>query len=402
MRFIDTYVKKFISEKEYENMLVKAEEVHKKISNRTCLGNNMMKWFDLDSELKELKEHAEKINSSSDVVLVIGIGGSYLGAFSAIKFLRRVNESKVVFTGFCLDPEYLRDVLNSCEGKKVHVIVISKSGNTIEMRATLQIILSYMRRRYGSDLKDKFTAVTGLSGFLRSFAKENEWKIFDISEEFCGRYSVLSNVGLLPILISGADAEKMFEGARYAKEKFNNVENDCYRYTIIRSILSSKLNLSVELFGMFSLRLDSFAEWLKQLFAESEGKERRGIFPSSSLFSTDLHSIGQFVQEGKRILFETILLCKNNDIDIQLKNDIEPKLNFDSLNSMNKKVMEAILFAHNGGDVPINVIEFEEYSEFELGCLFFFFELSCWISCNLMNIDPSTQPGVQKYKEILY
>lgn len=402
MKFIDTYVRKFIPEKAYEDLLIEAKKVRERISNRTCLGNNMMKWFDLDSDIRELKDQAERINDTSDVVLVVGIGGSYLGALSAIRFLRPANEHKVIFTGFCLDPDYIRDVLNLCEGKRVHVIVISQSGNTIEMRATLQVILNYMKKKYGDNLKDKFTAVTGLSGFLRSLAEENDWKVFDILNGFCGRYSVISTVGLLPVLVSGADAEKMFDGAKCAREKFNNAESDCYKYAMIRNILSSQLNLNVELFGMFNLRLDSFAEWLKQLFAESEGKNRKGIFPYSALFSTDLHSIGQFIQEGKRILFETVLLCKNNKVDVQLNNDIEPKLEFNSLNEMNGRVMESILSAHTEGDVPINIIEFEEYSEFELGSLFFFFELSCWVSCNLMGVEPSTQPGVQKYKSILY
>lgn len=400
MKFLDTYVKKFISDEKYNDVFLKANKIQNDTLNKTCLGKDMMGWFDLETNIEQLKEHAKKINDSSDVVLVIGIGGSYLGALASIKFLRPSNEKKVFFLGFSLDPEYFENIFEVCNNKNVHVIVISKSGNTIEIKATLQIVLDYMKKKYGLHLKDKFTIVSGYSGFLRSFAKENEWKIFDIPENVGGRYSVLTNVGLLPIIVSGADASEIIEGALYSKKQFENIKSDSYRYAILRNILF-ELNFNVELFCSFSHRLGAFVEWIKQLFAESEGKNGKGIFPSSSLFSTDLHSIGQFVQEGNKILFETILVCKNNKKDIILKNKNEPILKFDSLNEINNKILNAVSRAHNEGGVPVNIIEFDEYSEFELGNLLFFFETSCWISSNLFGVDPSNQPGVQKYKSIL-
>ena len=400
MKFIDLYSKRFISDDKYSEMTYQCEKIHESILNRSCLGNDMMGWFDINSDVHLIEEHTERILSSSDVVFVIGIGGSYLGARASIEFLNSINKNKIYFLGFILDAEYLKNTFEKLENKNIHVIVISKSGNTIEIKATLQIVIEYMRKKYKSNLKDKFTAVTGSSGFLNKFAKENNWNILSIPENVGGRYSVLTNVGLLPISLSGGNIKEILDGALELKNKFLNYESACYDYAIMRNLFYQS-NLYVELFCSFSMRMTYFIEWIKQLFGESEGKANKGIFPSSCMFSTDLHSLGQFIQGGNKILFETIFTCKNNSYDINLENKGEPILKFNSINDINKKILNSIVKAHNDDNIPVNLIEFDKYSEKELGNLIFFFELSCWISSLFFNVNPSNQPGVQKYKENL-
>ena len=400
MKFINLYSKKFISDEKYNKMHCESKKIHKSILNKSCLGNDMMGWFDINNDLNLIKEHTERILSSSDIVFVIGIGGSYLGARASIEFLNSIHKNKLYFLGFILDAEYLINIFKKFENKNIHVIVISKSGNTIEIKATLQIVIKYMKK-YTPNLKDKFTAITGSSGFLNKFAKENNWNILNIPDDVGGRYSVLTNVGLLPMSLAGINIEKVLEGALELKEDFLNFKSECCNYAIIRNLFY-KSNLYVELFCSFSMRMTYFIEWIKQLFGESEGKENKGIFPSSSVFSTDLHSLGQFIQEGNKILFETIFTCKNNDYDIELENGSEPILKFSSINNINEKILSSIVKAHNEDDIPVNLIEFDRYSEKELGNMIFFFELSCWISSLFLNVNPSNQPGVQKYKENLY
>ena len=400
MKFIHSYSKRFVSDKNYDDMIHKSEKIHEKILSKSCLGCDMMGWFDINDDTKLIKEHSERISSSSDVIFVIGIGGSYLGARASIEFLNSKYKDKLYFLGFMLDPEYLNNIFHKCEDKNIHVIVISKSGNTIEIKATLQIVIEYMKKKYKNNLSDKFTVITGFSGFLNSFAKENNWKILHIPENVGGRYSVLTNVGLLPISIAGGNIDKLLRGALNFKEKFLNFDIKFYEYAILRNLFY-KSNLYIELFCSFSSRMTYFIEWIKQLFGESEGKENKGIFPSSLTFSTDLHSLGQFIQEGNKILFETIFKCKDNQGDINLDNKSEPILKFNSLNDINEKILKSIIIAHNEGNTPVNLIEFDKYSEEELGALIFFFETSCWISSLFLNVNPSNQPGVQKYKENL-
>lgn len=400
MKFINSYSKKFVSDKNYDDMIHVSEEIHRKILNKSCLGNDMMGWFDINNDTKLIKEHSERISSSSDVVFVIGIGGSYLGARASIEFLNSKYKDKVYFLGFMLDPEYINNVFNKCEDKDIHVIVISKSGNTIEIKATLQIVIEYMKKKYKNNLKDKFTAITGNSGFLNSFAKENNWEILNIPKNIGGRYSVLTNVGLLPISIAGGDIDKILRGALKFREEFLNFDIKFYEYAILRNLFY-KSNLYIELFCSFSSRMTYFIEWIKQLFGESEGKEDKGIFPSSLMFSTDLHSLGQFIQEGNKIIFETIFTCKKNQCDVSLDNKTEPILNFNSFNDINEKILQSVVIAHNEGNTPVNLLEIDEYSEEELGSLIFYFEVSCWISSLFLDVNPSNQPGVQKYKENL-
>ncbi|MBO6127025.1 MAG: glucose-6-phosphate isomerase [Clostridia bacterium] len=403
MKFIDDYVKKFI-QKDYKNFESEIFKIDKLLKNKTCIGNNMLGWQDLDTNLDYIKNIAENINSNSDFILIIGIGGSYLGAKMAIDFLNPVNKNKIYFIGHNLDSEYLNNILNKIQDKKIHVIVISKSGNTIEIKAVLDIIINFIKKKYNKNINKYFTAVTGKQGFLRNFAQINNWQILDIPENIGGRFSVLTNVGLLPIAISGADIKKIILGAQEIKKNIENSNNNnynyCYNYAIIRNILYKK-NLKIELFSSFSTRMLSFMEWLKQLFGESEGKDNKGIFPASVFFSTDLHSLGQFIQEGSKILFETMFFVKNLKYNLKLSDKFENYDNYKSFNEINKKIFESILIAHNNGQVPCNIIEIDEFSELELGRLIYFFEFSCALSALMLGVNPFNQPGVELYKKII-
>lgn len=407
MKFIDKYVKKFIQkDKNYNLFESEIFKISKLLINKTCTGNNMLGWQDLNINinLNQIKNIAENINSKSDCVLIIGIGGSYLGAKMAINFLNPVNKNKIYFIGHNLDSEYLNNILEKIKDKKIHVLVISKSGNTIEIKATLNIIINFINKKYNKNININkyFTAITGKNGFLRNFAESNNWQILDIPENIGGRFSVLTNVGLLPIAISGADIEKIILGAKEIKKNLENLNNNYnyyYKYAIIRNILY-KNNFKIELFSSFNTRMIFFIEWLKQLFGESEGKENKGIFPASAFFSTDLHSLGQFIQEGSKILFETVFFVKNLKLDLKLSKNYN-NYNYKSFNEINKKIFESTILAHYNGQVPCNIIEIEDFSEFELGKLIYFFEFSCALSALALGVNPFNQPGVEIYKKIM-
>ncbi len=403
MKFIDNYVQKFVQE-DYKNFESEIFRIDKLLKNKTCVGNNMLGWQDLNVNFKKIKNVAENINSNSDCILIIGIGGSYLGAKMAIDFLNPVNKNKIYFIGHNLDSEHLNNILNKIQDRKIHAIIISKSGNTIEIKATLDIIFNFIRKKNKQNLHKCFTVVTGKNGFLRNFAEINNWQILDIPDNIGGRFSVLTNVGLLPIAISGADIEKIISGAKEIKKNIENSSNSnynyCYKYAIIRNALYKK-KFMIELFSSFSSRMISFIEWLKQLFGESEGKDNKGLFPTSVFFSTDLHSLGQFIQEGSKILFETIFFVKNLKLDLKLSDKFENYDNYKSFNEINRKIFESVVLAHHDGKVPCNIMEIEEFSELELGRLIYFFEFSCALSALMLGVNPFNQPGVEVYKKIM-
>ena len=396
MKLIDNYVKKFV-QKDYEFFESKVLKANELLKNKSCVGNEMLGWQDLSVDLEYIKNIAEDINSKSDCVLIVGIGGSYLGAKMAIDFLNPDNKNKIYFIGFNLDPEYLNNILEKTQDKKVHVVVISKSGNTIEIKATLDIVINFIKKKHKQDLHKYFTAITGKKGFLRNFAETNNWQILDVPENVGGRFSVLTSVGLLPIALAGSDIKKIIFGAKEMQKNLENLSSDCHKYAVIRNILYKNC-LKIELFASFSNRMLSFMEWLKQLFGESEGKERKGLFPASVLFSTDLHSLGQFIQEGSKILFETIFFVKNLKYDLKLSSEFE---NYKNFNEINEKIFNSTVLAHCRGSIPCNIIEIEEFSEFELGRLIYFFEFYCALSALILGVNPFNQPGVEIYKKIM-
>lgn len=396
MKFIDRYIKKTFK-KDFDLTYPKVLDICEQLKNKSCIGNEMLGWQDLNADLKYIKTVSEEINSNADYILIIGIGGSYLGARMATDFLNPINKKKIFFIGYNLDSEYLLNILDICQESRVHVVVVSKSGNTIEIKATLDVIMDFMQKKYPENLHKHFTAITGKKGFLKTFSQTNNWKILDIPENVGGRFSVLTNAGLLPIAISGANIEKIIEGALEIKQNLEESTNNCQKYATIRNILYNN-GFKIELFSSFNLRLVSLLEWLKQLFGESEGKNGKGLFPASVIFSTDLHSLGQFIQEGSKVLFETMIFVKNPGINLELSGRFGT---YKSFGEINKKIFDSSLTAHCSGDVSCNVIEIEEFSEREIGRLVYFFEFSCALSALTLGVNPFNQPGVEIYKKIM-
>ena len=403
MNFVDKYSIKFI-EKIYDVCAEKIFKIDREIKNRTCLGNEMLGWQDLDKNvnLSQINEISNQIRESADAVFVIGIGGSYLGAKMAIDFLRPNCRDKIFFLGQNLDSDYIDDIFKKCENKSVYVLVISKSGNTLEIKATLDIVMQFMSRKYGNEMNKRFLSITGKSGYLRDLSVERNWKILNIPQNVGGRFSVLTSVGLLPIAISGANIENLLDGAELMKNQLDNLTSDCHRYAVARSALY-KIGFKVELFSSFSVRMISAMEWLKQLFGESEGKDGKGLFPSSAFFSTDLHSLGQFIQEGSKILFETIIFCENTEKNMKISSNIKDDfLKNKTLSYINKKILDSVLISHSSGGVPCNLITLDEFSEKELGKFIYFFEYACSLSALFLKVNPFNQPGVEIYKKNIY
>jgi len=398
MYLLDKYSLKFINNiyDEFEKKILDSDRL---LKDKKCQGNEMLGWQSLNPDLSNINKVADHIMSSSDCVIVIGIGGSYLGSKMAIDFVNPVHKKNVYFLGYNLDSEYVSGVLQECEDKSVHVIVVSKSGNTVEIKVTLDIVLKFMKKKY-NDIKDKFTSVTGKSGYLRALSDHYGWKTLDIPDDVGGRFSVLTNAGLLPIAVSGANIEQILNGAI---EMQNNSLSfcDCHKYALIRNALYL-LGFKIELFSCFSFRLISAIEWIKQLFGESEGKNNRGIFPSYAFFSTDLHSLGQFIQEGSEVLFESIIFCDSKSDKLTVSDDfVDEKLRGSSFDNLNDKILKSILNAHCEGGVPCNLMKIKDFSEYSLGKFIYFFEFSCAISAITLGVNPFNQPGVEVYKKFL-
>ena len=400
MKFSDKYSFEFVKLLE-ESLKDKVIESSNLIEDRKCLGNEMLGWQDLDADLLYLKKITENIWSSAECILVIGIGGSYLGAKMAIDFLSPINKNNIYFLGFNLDSEYISDILEKCESKSIHVVVVSKSGNTIEIKSTLDIIFNFMIKKYNGNIKDRFTSITGESGYLREFSEENGFKILNIPTNVGGRFSVLTNVGLLPISLAGGNVDKIITGAIAMKNEILSSFESCHRYALIRNALY-QMGFKIEIFCSFSMRLLSAMEWLKQLFGESEGKNSKGIFPASALFSTDLHSLGQFIQEGSKILFESIIFCEDKKNELIISENVKDEiLCGNSLDLINEKIYDSVIKAHNAGGVPCNIFTIEKFSEEELGKFIYFFEYACAISAATLVVNPFNHPGVEIYKKLL-
>ncbi len=372
-------------------------------------------------EFARIKNAAKKIQKDSDVLVVIGIGGSYLGARAVIEtltstFYNMLSEKQrktpqIFFVGNNMSPNYINDLLECIEKKDVSINVISKSGTTLEPAVAFRIFREYLESKYGLDEARKRIYVTTdkSKGALKTLSDEEEYETFVIPDNIGGRYSLLTAVGLLPIAVAGVDIKKLMEGARNAQEKYNEEDlkyNDCYKYAVVRNILYNQ-NKTTEILVNYEPKMLYFTEWWKQLYGESEGKEGKGIFPAGTIFTTDLHSLGQYIQEGKRNLFETVINIEKSKTNIKLKADED---NIDGLNYLegkdldyvNHKAMEATVEAHVSGDVPNVVINMEKLDEENLGELIYFFELACAISGKLLGVNPFNQPGVEKYKKNMF
>lgn len=421
-----TKASKFFGEHEIEGVEEQVRVAHRMLHNKSGLGNDYVGWVDLPisydhEELGRIKKAAKRICSNTDVFLVVGIGGSYLGAKAAIDFLshtfhNNLDKTKrktpeIYFVGNNISSTYLCDLLEVIEGKEVSLNVISKSGTTTEPAIAFRILKEYMENKYGKDgAKDRIYATTDkVKGALKSLATKEGYETFVVPDDIGGRYSVLTAVGLLPIAVSGADVDKLLEGAKNAYNVYNNEnvhENDCYKYAAVRNILYRK-NKTTEIMVNYEPCMHYFTEWWKQLYGESEGKDSKGIFPAGVDFSADLHSMGQYIQDGLRNIFETVIKVDKPRKNIVIK---ENQDNLDGLNFLggrdldfvNKKAMEGTLLAHTDGGVPNLVITVDRLDEYTLGNIIYFFEKACGISGYLLGVNPFNQPGVEAYKKNMF
>ena len=417
------YLQNFIAPHELEAVKASAELAAKTVADRSGAGNDFLGWVDLPvdydkEEFARIKAAAEKIRNNSDVLVVIGIGGSYLGARAAIEFLKsplynnlKKDTPEIYYAGNNISPTYLNEIISLCEGRDFSVNVISKSGTTTEPALAFRVFREMVEKKYGKDgAKDRIFCTTDKArGTLKQLADSEGYETFVIADDVGGRYSVLTAVGLLPIAVAGCDIDAIMAGAAQARDKLLSADfdsNDCYKYAAIRNILYKK-NKSVEMLVSYDPSFAMMAEWWKQLFGESEGKDQRGIFPSSAIFSTDLHSMGQFIQDGSRIMFETVVDIKKPKKDFFLENDSE---NLDGLNFLtnqnmsvvNKKAFQGTVLAHTEGGVPNIVIELEDTSEKTFGYMVYFFELACAVSGYMLSVNPFNQPGVESYKKNMF
>lgn len=422
LKLNEKHLSKFISADEFEAIKPQIESAHRLLHDKTGPGNSFLGWLDLPKaydkeEFLRIKKAAEKIRSDSDILIVIGIGGSYLGARAAIEFLysQQFNDlackkTKIYFAGNSISPRYLNEILEICKDKDVSINVISKSGTTTEPALAFRVFREFMENKYGEAAKDRIYCTTDKSkGTLKTLSDRNGYQTFVIPDDVGGRFSVLTAVGLLPIAVAGADIDALMEGAAKAMDDFSNedvLKNSAYRYAAIRNILYRK-GKSVELLASYEPSFALMNEWFKQLFGESEGKDQKGLFPASVIYSTDLHSLGQFVQDGSRLMFETVVNIKNAGNDLFLKDD---EANSDGLNFLsnqnmslvNRKALEGTILAHTEGGVPNLIIELDSMTEFDLGYLIYFFEKACAISGYILSVNPFNQPGVEDYKKNMF
>ncbi|HOQ36745.1 MAG TPA: glucose-6-phosphate isomerase [Acetivibrio sp.] len=416
----------FVKENEVAYFESFVKSAHEMLHNKTGAGNDFVGWVDLPinydkEEFSRIKAAAEKIKSNSQALVVIGIGGSYLGARAAIDMLSHsfhnvLPDSKrkapqIFFVGNNMSSTYIADLLEVIEGKDISVNVISKSGTTTEPAIAFRIFKEYMENKYGKDgARSRIYATTDKQkGALKKLATEEGYETFVVPDDIGGRFSVLTAVGLLPIAAAGIDIDSMMKGAADARELYSNpnlMENDCYKYAAVRNALYRK-NKTIEIMVNYEPSLHYFTEWWKQLYGESEGKEQKGIFPAGVDFTTDLHSMGQYIQDGLRNIFETVIKVEKPTKNILIKED---KDNLDGLNFVagkdvdyvNKKAMEGTMLAHNDGGVPNLLVSVPELSAYYFGSMVYFFEKACGISGYLLGVNPFDQPGVEAYKKNMF
>ncbi|MDU5110254.1 MAG: glucose-6-phosphate isomerase [Clostridium sp.] len=420
---VEPYVK---IEQELNYMEAMVKGAHETLTNKTGAGNDFLGWLDLPvnydkEEFDRIKKSAEKIKGNSEALIVIGIGGSYLGPRAAIEMLNsnfynvlgndKRNTPKVFFVGNNISSTYLADLLDAIEGIDISVNVISKSGTTTEPAIAFRVFKDYMEKKYGVEgAKERIFATTDKSkGALKSLADEMGYESFVIPDDVGGRFSVLTAVGLLPIAVAGINIDEMMQGAAdareaYATDDFKN--NDCYKYAAMRNVLYNK-GKEIEILVNYEPGLHYFNEWWKQLFGESEGKDQKGIFPAAVDFSTDLHSMGQYIQEGRRTIFETVLnveKAKREVVIEKAEGDLDG-LNFlagKTIDFVNKQAFNGTLLAHNDGGVPNIVLNIPELSAYYFGQMVYFFEKACAISGYLLGVNPFDQPGVEAYKKNMF
>ena len=411
----DSKIKSFISQDELMGFRDRVLEAHKKIHEKTGEGSDFLGWVDLPinydkEEFQRIKIAAEKIRNETQVLVVIGIGGSYLGSKAVIEALGGDKKVEIIFAGNNLSSRYLNEILGKIEGREVSLNVISKSGTTIEPALAFRILRKWMENKYGVEASKRIYVTTDKEkGGLKHLADKNGYETFVVPNDIGGRYSVLTAVGLLPIAVAGVKIDELMRGASEAREDLNNedlVENEAYRYAVYRNILYGQ-GKAVEILANYEPGLHFFSEWWKQLFGESEGKDKKGIMPAAVDFTTDLHSMGQFIQDGNRILFETVISIEEDKEKILIKEEEEDSdgLNFltgETMDEVNKKAMQGTILAHMDGGVPNIIINLPRLDEYNLGYLIYFFEKACAMSGYLLGVNPMDQPGVESYKKNMF
>ena len=421
IKLVTKYADKFINSHELDAVRAQITAAHQLLTTKSGLGNDFLGWVDLPvnydkEEFERIKAAAKRIKEKADILIVIGIGGSYLGARAAIELLKspyynnlKKDTPDIYFVGNNISPTYLNEILSICEGRDICVNVISKSGTTTEPALAFRIFKKLMEDKYGKEeAKTRIFATTDkCKGTLKDLSTEEGYETFVVPDDVGGRYSVLTAVGLLPIAAAGCDIDAIMKGAQAARVAYANDDmNDCYKYAALRNILYRK-GKAVELLVSYEPCFAMMNEWFKQLYGESEGKDHKGIFPASVIFSTDLHSMGQFIQDGSRVMFETVVDVKNAKQDLYLEND---KDNLDGLNFLtgqnmsvvNRKAMEGTILAHTEGGVPNLVIEVDKLDEYNFGEMVYFFEKACAISGYMLGVNPFNQPGVESYKKNMF
>lgn len=416
----------FIQEHEVTYLQDAVTAAHTALHNKTGAGNDFVGWVDLPEnydreEFSRIKKAAEKIKNDSDVLLVVGIGGSYLGARAAIEALNHTfynvlskavrKTPQIIFVGHNISSTYVRDLFDVLEGKDVSVNVISKSGTTTEPAIAFRIFRDYLEKKYGVEEARKriFATTDQARGALKTLATDEGYESFVVPDDVGGRFSVLTAVGLLPIAVSGVDIDAMMQGASDARTDLQNPDlksNNAYQYAAVRNALYNK-GKTIELMVNYEPALHFVAEWWKQLYGESEGKDQKGIFPASVDFSTDLHSMGQYVQDGRRDLFETILHVEKVEKEIVIE---EASSDLDGLNYLagqtmdfvNKKAFQGTMLAHTDGGVPNLIVSIPELNAYHFGYMVYFFEKACAISGYLLGVNPFDQPGVEAYKKNMF
>ncbi|MFJ7728203.1 glucose-6-phosphate isomerase [Neobacillus sp. NPDC097160] len=412
----------FFGEHELTYLRDAVKVAHHSLNEGTGAGSDFLGWIELPTnydkeEFSRIQKSAAKIKEDSDVLLVIGIGGSYLGAKAAIEMLshsfynalpkEKRSTPQIIFVGNNISSSYMHDVIELLDGKDFSVNVISKSGTTTEPAIAFRIFRKLLEEKYGvEEARKRIYATTDKArGALKTLSNEEGYETFVIPDDVGGRYSVLTAVGLLPIAVCGADIEKMMNGARQAQEDYSSSEleeNAAYQYAAVRNALYNK-GKTIEMLINYEPGLQYFSEWWKQLFGESEGKDQKGIYPSSANFSTDLHSLGQYVQEGRRDLFETIIKVEKPRHELKIEaveNDLDG-LNYlagQTVDFVNNKAFEGTMLAHTDGGVPNLIVTIPAMDEYTFGYLVYFFEKACAMSGYLLGVNPFDQPGVEAYK----
>ncbi len=423
VKLTEKYVFSFLTDSEIDSYSEKIKKAHKMLHEKTGAGSDFTGWVDLPvdydkEEFARIKTAAKKIASNSDILIVIGIGGSYLGARAVIEFIKSQNHNElrngtpaIYFSGNSISSTALSDLIEICNGKDFSVNVISKSGTTTEPAIAFRIFREMLINKYGEKgAADRIFVTTDKSkGTLKSLADGEGYETFVVPDDVGGRYSVLTAVGLLPIAAAGIDIDALMNGAAKARKELMSDsidDNDCYKYVAIRNALYNK-GKATEMFVSYEPCFTMMNEWIKQLFGESEGKEGKGLFPTSAVFSTDLHSLGQYIQQGERIMFETVFNFEKPQKEIIIK---EEAGNIDGLNFLagktmafvNRKAFEGTILAHNDGGVPNIVLDVDAMDEENLGYLIYFLEKACAVSGYVLGINPFDQPGVESYKKNMF